>query len=1274
MATYQLNQFFNACNLEAIHRLMETEGVALTFAPNNTKIQKINQIRDYFNRIGIDLQREYRRKDQALHMLRECIQTHKNRQIARLEAQKAAIDKQIEELKANAPAYTAIALDTADIIKPKPLEMSVKPSAKDDQSLDLEKKRNIGYQYAKIFMPLPPPPEPQKPVRYVDTVDYAINQILNKDEEPSKDRVFEFMDKLYKQPFNTVININDYNNAELNILSNYLYDWFNEVMLPKMNDKMLIVYEIDGMKTIKHPVQKDVNRIIDMFKNNQFFDIDKSYTSINAYDETIYLNMFDRIYFQDLSGNVERPDNRRSVHGDGFFPRKLTGNYKLLEPYLECCQIYASYIKDGHVKESAASQIAGATPFGERQERAAVKDSVNVPCFIYALEQAGVDKQKLKEILAVVGFQKRINRTQWTDIANAFNLHIHLRIVDSKGNIDNANQNKKGWYGPVTGQEVYLAEYLDHVFIDKELPMTSFSIKNLDTLIPLNDNIEYLLKTYKLKNGKPSIDTKRANIRTLEAVLAIDRAGGFTTINGGDDDVIQANVFGYEIQEPAPIATPYNKELHTRKMAQPKHNTKEQATNATIYYADFETCKKTVTDNKNISARAIPFMLCVQGVIETPDEAIPVSRTYTGFDCMDQMLNDDAIVNGSIIYFHNLGFDGNFLMKYAAKKMIKKGNKIMQIPIEYNGKKITLKDSYSLFPKKLSAFPASFPQAFAGTSIKKEYFPYDYYTYERISESLKTNDKVGNFTECCKELNLSDADKQQFAHNLIGIAGCINTTTKQFDMLKYCQFYCMQDVRVLRIGFNAFAAAASEEPINLNVHNFLTLPSLADYYMKKHVFYKNGNCYELNGPVQKFIQQAVYGGRCMTANNKRYVVNTTLYDFDARSLYPSAMNRMFVVQGVPEYYENTSPDAIYNKANLPDILKLAFCDNQDRKDAYRCYSQFVVEIEITNVGKHRAFPLIVKREANKQTNCNECVKMVVDMITLQDLIEFQDISFKLGNGYVWTGSRDYTVRRVIKRLYDLRNEYKKTGNPTQEVIKLIMNSAYGKSIQKPIKSFLQFVKPSEFEFFVRDRYHQIIELTELDNGVHLFELAKQKSVQFNNVLFGVTVLSMSKRIMNEVMCLAEDEGINIYYQDTDSMHIEADKLSQLAEAFEAKYDRELIGDAMGQFHDDFDELSHNPRAIVHISAGKKMYYDKLINDLGETAEHYRLKGIPQQCIKNTADKRYNGSVQALYEALYGGDSIEFDLLDGKVCMVMDRRGNVNYKASFDRCVKATSEL
>ena len=35
---------------------------------------------------------------------------------------------------------------------------------------------------------------------------------------------------------------------------------------------------------------------------------------------------------------------------------------------------------------------------------------------------------------------------------------------------------------------------------------------------------------------------------------------------------------------------------------------------------------------------------------------------------------------------------------------------------------------------------------------------------------------------------------------------------------------------------------------------------------------------------------------------------------------------------------------------------------------------------------------------------------------------------------------------------------------------------------------------------------------------------------------------MSKRVMNEVMCLAEDNELGIKYQDTDSMHIEMDDI------------------------------------------------------------------------------------------------------------------------------------
>ena len=91
---------------------------------------------------------------------------------------------------------------------------------------------------------------------------------------------------------------------------------------------------------------------------------------------------------------------------------------------------------------------------------------------------------------------------------------------------------------------------------------------------------------------------------------------------------------------------------------------------------------------------------------------------------------------------------------------------------------------------------------------------------------------------------------------------------------------------------------------------------------------------------------------------------------------------------------------------------------------------------------------------------------------------------------------------------------------------------------------------------VSEHWHNIKEVRTILNSKQYF-IKQNKSIdkQFNNCVFGASVLSMSKRIMNEIVCLAEDLGINVYYQDTDSMHIEHDKIQQLSEAFQKKYNQ-----------------------------------------------------------------------------------------------------------------------
>ena len=110
---------------------------------------------------------------------------------------------------------------------------------------------------------------------------------------------------------------------------------------------------------------------------------------------------------------------------------------------------------------------------------------------------------------------------------------------------------------------------------------------------------------------------------------------------------------------------------------------------------------------------------------------------------------------------------------------------------------------------------------------------------------------------------------------------------------------------------------------------------------------------------------------------------------------------------------------------------------------------------------------------------------------------------------------------------------------------------------------------------------------------------------------------------------------------------------------------------MGRFHNDFDELQ-DAYCTFHVSLGKKMYYDALENSKGEHAEHFRMKGIPNDVIKDYANKHFNGNVKALYMYLYEGNEIEFDLTATKISFQMEKTGEILHKHNFNRKVRATA--
>tara|TARA_R110000772_G_scaffold139551_3_gene248656 strand:+ start:5 stop:1255 length:1251 start_codon:yes stop_codon:yes gene_type:complete len=406
----------------------------------------------------------------------------------------------------------------------------------------------------------------------------------------------------------------------------------------------------------------------------------------------------------------------------------------------------------------------------------------------------------------------------------------------------------------------------------------------------------------------------------------------------------------------------------------------------------------------------------------------------------------------------------------------------------------------------------------------------------------------------------------------------------------------------------------------------------------------------------------------MTAQNKKWIKrNSNISDFDAVSLYPSAMNRM-------DGYLIGKPKVIVGNFQ-PEI-----------------YDGYFVYIEITKINKSFNFPCAsILTESGIRHFTNDLVgeKIYMDKTGLEDLIKFQGAEYKFIKGYYYNEGRNDSIKKTMKHLFEERLKFKKVKNPIQLVFKELMNSSYGKSFMKPIDSDKQYIprysynketkqkEETGLKEFIDKHYNNIKEITLMfDEKTYKIETIKPIDDHFNNVPVGVEILSMSKRIMFEVMTLAEDNEYNMYITDTDSIHIDTDKVEPLGELFKQKYGRNLIGSGMGEFHTDFD-LNKSVGEIIatdSVFLGKKCYCDRLQSKDKDgkiiNGFHTRMKGIPDDSIITKAENDFGGDIIKLYTELYENENgLEFDLLANKPKFEFHKNMTISSKKQFLRKVK-----
>ena len=837
-------------------------------------------------------------------------------------------------------------------------------------------------------------------------------------------------------------------------------------------------------------------------------------------------------------------------------------------------------------------------------------------CLTFALRQGGLCDEKLEK-LRLITKTDNIPVCKLKEVCEQLQIRINLK------------KTKKGDYGFFNYgeqfEEIYTLGLLDeHYFILDEVNITSYAIKNYHEI---KDNKDW----HKIAKD----DLKRRNDRFIDSFSAIrllleHKDNLLKPLN--KIDILESPYYKKVDNEIINLNYEAKEDVNFKPIV-PKEPKEKSIIN--IFY-DFET-------HTDANGKHIPYLCCyrIRGVCHTQYGA------SCGLEMLWHLSNTFKKSKSTIrLIAHNGGkYDSHFIFKYlAGANGIKKGSRYMTIKGKFNTVNFELRDSLLLISMPLKSFNKTFK---LGDTIK------EVISYNMYNKTDCIQRKLIPISEGLVWVKNDGLDEEQFLNNIE--KWNLRTADDYFDCIQYSRFYCEIDCDILEKGYNTFNKWM-QELVNINIDNVLTLASLA------HRFFINEDCYEgvneLAGTPQQFIQKCVVGGRVMCSENKKNIENTgkKIMDFDAVSLYPSAMRRMDgYLKGLPKVINNLDYNTI------------------------RGYDGYFLEIIIKSVGIARKFPTMsFVNENGIRTFTNDMVgkTIFIDKIALEDAIKYQKIEFEVIRGYYFDEGFNTKINETIQHIFNERKKLKAQKNPAEVVYKLIMNSAYGKSILKEIETEIQFFNNEEdMNVFISRNYNWVQNYEAVDGStMWILEKVNPINNHFNIPHVGVSILSMSKRIMNEVMGLAEDNGLEMFYQDTDSIHISADHIEILAKLYYGVFNKELIGEDLGQFHSDFDlKGCENVYANRSIFLGKKCYIDELkgIDENGQekTDYHIRMKGVPTSTIKYTA-KKLNLSVFELYEKLYQGDKIMFDLTEGgtRANFKINKNGTINTLPFFERVI------
>lgn len=866
-------------------------------------------------------------------------------------------------------------------------------------------------------------------------------------------------------------------------------------------------------------------------------------------------------------------------------------------------------------------------------------------CLIHVLEQNNIEESKINAVKLAFEGGKYISTSKLKQVAEIIDKCIVLHKYNNKRDNQSKSLYKKD--GKDEKDKIDIAIYEDHYFIFEETIYNEFTIKNYE----LTKDFENMHNISGF-NKQEAIYKETTKLNSLALIHLLFKQGLFESKTNELFDFVKPDEKDIDV-----ILTDINNKMNLEQI-EFDYKEKEEET-FKIFYADTE-C---LVYNKLHSS-----FMC--GIMREEDQFPKIymkskNEPIRHIEKMMKYIFDNTKKGDKIIvYFHNLKYDFSVLKEGICfySRCIKDGQ-LYGFKALIKERIIEFRDSYKLFNEPLRKFSKAFN---LGEEMnKKEALGYTFYNDNNIY-TFEAN--IEDYIKHVKE-----EDRAQFYINLNENKKLFEVTDKTFNHMKYYKYYLEYDCRVLCEGLKVYRNTINKIT-GLNLNNYLTISSLTNSYVAKNGCFDG--VYEVSKNVRDYLSKAVYGGRVACLESEKLKkIDKIINDYDACSLYPSAISRLCREYGLP------MGEAKQITLDMKDIKIL------------NINTYYVVTINIKKINKKQQIPFIAMRKQNGILDYvnevpKEGYKCVVDKITLEDYINFHQIEYEILDGIYYDEDTNNKFGEVIEKLYDDRLKEKEKNNAEGEImqliLKLMMNSSYGKTIIKKSFSKEVIVDKEKKDTYIYNYFNCIKEIEELNNKQSIVKIDNIDD-SYNLALVGVMILSMSKRIMNEVMDIANDNDIKVYYQDTDSMHLEDKDIKKLEELYYKKYERKLRGKKMGQFHSDFKIKGFDGivKSIMSIFLGKKCYLDVLqgFDENGNQIEgvrdyHIRLKGITEAGINDAIKK--HGSIENVFEKLINGEKIEFILNPDNAFKPMFEYNNLNVstrdEGNFKRILQYNKDI